>query len=58
MASPFAAGAAPQQPGQTPDYNKLFIAEQDNLAFARGLYTWVGDDVESRVLRKYGKLAK
>jgi len=58
MASPFAAGAAPQQPGQTLDYNKLFAAEQDNLAFARGLYCWVGDDIESRVLRKYGKPAK
>ncbi|KAK0486934.1 integral membrane protein DUF106-domain-containing protein [Armillaria luteobubalina] len=54
MASPFAtAGGA--QPGPQ-DFNKLFKAEKDNLAFSSGLYVWVGDDVEDRVLRKYGKL--
>lgn len=57
MSSPFAAVAAPQ-PGQTVDYSKLFIAERDNLEFSQGLYSWVGADVENRVLRKYGKLAK
>lgn len=52
-ASPFAnAGAAPAGPQ---DYNKLLKAEKDNLAFAEGLYSWVGKDVEERVLRKYGK---
>ncbi|KAI3612525.1 duf850 domain protein [Moniliophthora roreri] len=55
MASPFAsAGTNPQ--GQPQDFNKLFKAEKDNLALAEGLYKWVGDDVEDRILRKYGKL--
>ncbi|KAJ3810633.1 integral membrane protein DUF106-domain-containing protein [Lentinula aff. lateritia] len=54
MASPFAAGA--NQPGQPQDYVKLFKAEKDNLAFAEGLYSWMGDDVETRLLRKHGKL--
>ena len=57
MASPFAgAGMNPQ--GQPQDFNKLFKAEKDNLALAEGLYKWVGDDVEDRILRKYGKLPK
>ncbi|KAK0206526.1 integral membrane protein DUF106-domain-containing protein [Desarmillaria ectypa] len=55
MASPFAAAGA-GQPGQPQDFNKLFKAEKDNIAFSSGLYSWVGDDVEDRVLRKYGKL--
>jgi hypothetical protein len=52
--NPFAAtGTAP---GPAQDYNKLFKTERDNLQFAEGLYSWVGKDVEDRVLRKYGKL--
>jgi len=59
VATPFAAGlGAPQQPGQTLDYNKLFSAERDNLEFSQGLYSWVGNDVEMRVLRRYGRLTK
>lgn len=55
-ASPFAnAAAAPAGPQ---DFNKLFKAEKDNLEFAESLYTWVGKNVEDRVLQKYGKLAK
>jgi hypothetical protein len=55
-ASPFAtAGTAP---GQAQDYNKLFKAERDNLEFAEGLYSWVGMDVEDRVLHKYSKLPR
>jgi len=54
MASPFAAAAG--QPGQPQDYVKLFKAEKDNLAFAEGVYSWMGDGVETRLLRKYGKL--
>jgi len=53
-ASPFAGGAA--APAGPQDYNKLFKAEIDNLEFAQGLYTWVGNDVEDRVLKKYDKL--
>lgn len=54
-ASPFAgAGAAP--PGQAQDFNKLFKAEREHLELAEGLYSWIGKDVEDRVLRRYGKL--
>ncbi|KIY73639.1 transmembrane protein [Cylindrobasidium torrendii FP15055 ss-10] len=54
-ASPFGGGAMPQA-GQPQDYQKLYKAEADNLAFSNGLYKWVGEDVEDRILRKYGKL--
>ena len=54
MATPFAAAAA-ATPGQAQDYNKLFKAERDNLEFSEGLYAWVANDVESRVLKKYGR---
>ncbi|KAF9782810.1 integral membrane protein DUF106-domain-containing protein [Thelephora terrestris] len=56
MASPFAGAMQQSQPGQPMDYHKIFSAERDNLKFSEGLYNWVGDDVETRVLRKYGKL--
>jgi len=46
--------AAP--PAVPQDYNKLFKQEKENLEFDEGLYKWVGEDVEDRVLRKYGKL--
>ncbi|KAJ7904404.1 integral membrane protein DUF106-domain-containing protein [Mycena olivaceomarginata] len=52
-ASPF---AAPQAPGQAQDYNKLFKAEKDNLQFSEGVYSWVGEGVEDRVLGRYGKI--
>jgi hypothetical protein len=53
--SPFAAmGTA--QAGQPQDYAKLFKAERDNLEFAEGLYTWTGEDMETKILGKYGKL--
>lgn len=55
-ASPLAVVTTPQ-PGQPQDYNKLFKAECDNLEFSEGLYNWVGNNVENRVLRKYGKIA-
>ncbi|PPQ67825.1 hypothetical protein CVT26_007072 [Gymnopilus dilepis] len=54
--SPF-AGGAPAAANPVQDYNKLFKAEKDNLEFSEGLHNWVGNDVENRVLRKYGKLA-
>jgi hypothetical protein len=55
-ASPFAAmGNA--QPGQPQDFNKLFKAERDNLEFAEGLHSWVGENMDTKILRKYGKLA-
>lgn len=53
MASPFAGAGQAAGPQ---DYNKLFKAEKDNLAFAEGTYSWMGDDVETRLLQKYGKL--
>ena len=45
-----------QTPAQPQDYNKLFKAEKDNLELAEGLYKWAGNDVEIRILKKYGKL--
>jgi len=53
--SPFAAAAAPQ-PGAPQDFQKLFAAEKDSLELAEGVYSWVGADVERRVLEKWGKL--
>lgn len=54
-AMPFANATA--QPGQPQDFGKLFKAERDNLEFSEGLYKWVGEDVEERVLRRYGRLS-
>ncbi|KAI9574557.1 integral membrane protein DUF106-domain-containing protein [Boletus coccyginus] len=53
--SPFAAMGTAQAGPQ--DYAKLFKAERDNLEFAEGLYVWAGEDMESKILGKYGKLA-
>ncbi|CCM04830.1 uncharacterized protein FIBRA_07023 [Fibroporia radiculosa] len=55
MTTSFAVGATPQAP-QAQDFNKLFNADRDNLAFAEGLYNWVGKDIEGRILKKYGRL--
>ncbi|KAF8318224.1 transmembrane protein [Clavulina sp. PMI_390] len=44
------------QPGAPADYAKLFEAEKDNLEFAEGQYKWVGQDVERRVLERWGKI--
>lgn len=43
-------------PGQPQDFNKLFKAELNNLEFSEGLYKWSAEDVEDRILRKYGKI--
>jgi len=56
MTTPFAAAAAAPQPPQAQDFSKLFKAERDNLQFAEGLYAWVGKDIETAVLKKYGRL--
>jgi ER membrane protein complex subunit 3 len=53
--SPF-AGVQVGQPGQPQDFNKLFSAESENLQLAQGVYQWVGDGIDERILRKYGKL--
>lgn len=49
------AGGAPA-PGAPVDYAKLFTSEKDNLEFAEGQYKWVGQDVERRVLERWGKI--
>ncbi|KAL5487800.1 hypothetical protein ACEPAI_5908 [Sanghuangporus weigelae] len=55
--NPYANAQLPSaMPGQPQDFSKLFKAERDNLALADGLYNWAGADVESRVLRKYGRI--
>lgn len=46
------------QPGQPQDYHKLFAAEKENLQLAQGLYKWSVEDIEVRVLQRYGKLPK
>ena len=49
-----AGGGLNAGPGQ-PDVSKLFKAEVENLALAEGMYKWVGDGVEDRVLKTWGK---
>lgn len=57
LVSPYANASGPgAAPGQPQDFAKLFKAERDNLALADGLYKWAGEDVELRVLRKYGRI--
>nr|VWP00537.1 Pre-mRNA-splicing ATP-dependent RNA helicase PRP28 (EC [Ganoderma boninense] len=57
MTTPFAAAAAATpQPGQAQDYGKLFKAERDNLEFSEGLHQWIAKDVDTRILKKYGRL--
>ena len=57
MTTPFAAAAAAApQPGQAQDYNKLFKAERDNLECSEGLHQWIAKDVDTRILKKYGRL--
>jgi len=54
--SPFAAGAGSvMQLGPGQDMHKTFLQEKDNLELAEGLYKWVGDDIEDRVLQRWGK---
>lgn len=53
--SPFAS-AGTTQLSQPQDFAKLFKAERDNLELSEGQYTWVGEDLDLKVLRKYGKL--
>jgi len=50
--SPFGGQQAASTPMQ--DFSKMFKAEKDNLELSDGLYLWAGDDVETRVLLKYG----
>ncbi|KAI9255521.1 integral membrane protein DUF106-domain-containing protein [Sporodiniella umbellata] len=44
-------GAA--QPGQPQDFNKLFLAEKENVMITP--HVWDLDNVEERLLKKYGK---
>jgi hypothetical protein len=52
-ASPF---AVTPQAGQPQDFNKLLKAERDHLELAEGMHKWIGDDVETRILKRYGRL--
>ena len=49
------AGAGP---GMVPgtDMEKVFKAEVESLALAEGVYKWVGEGVEDRVLKTWGKI--
>ncbi|KAI8061349.1 integral membrane protein DUF106-domain-containing protein [Thamnidium elegans] len=47
-------GAMPGgQPGQPQDFNKLFLAEKENVMITP--HVWDLEDVEERLLKKYGK---
>jgi hypothetical protein len=52
--SPFAAVAGPA--GQPQDFNKIFIGESENLQLAQGIYKWVGEDIDQRILKRYEKI--
>jgi hypothetical protein len=44
------------QPGQPQDFNKLFLAEKENVMITP--HVWDLDDIEERLLKKYGKTFK
>ncbi|KAI7872642.1 integral membrane protein DUF106-domain-containing protein [Spinellus fusiger] len=44
------------QPGQQQDFNKLFLAEKENILITP--HVWDLDTVEERLLQKYGKITK
>jgi len=44
------------QAAQPQDFNKLLKAERDHLEFAEGVHKWIGDDIETRILKRYGRL--
>lgn len=49
-------GGMGQAPGQAPDFNKLFLAEKENVMITP--HVWDMEDVEERLLKKYGKEIK
>ncbi|KAI8885446.1 transmembrane protein [Backusella circina FSU 941] len=49
-------GGMGQAPGQAPDFNKLFLAEKENVMITP--HIWDMEDVEERLLKKYGKQVK
>ncbi|KAI6164756.1 integral membrane protein DUF106-domain-containing protein [Pisolithus thermaeus] len=53
--SPFASTGTAQS-GQPQDFAKLFKAERDNLELSEGQYAWAGEELDVKVLRKYGRL--
>lgn len=52
-AMPGAMPGATGQPGQQPDFAKMFLAEKENLLITP--HKWDLEDVEVRLLQKYGK---
>jgi hypothetical protein len=42
-------------PGQPQDFNKIFMAEKENLMITS--HDWELESIEEKVLRKYGKLS-
>lgn len=55
MLSGAGAGQAAAAPGAAPDFKKFFKQEAENLALAEGMYKWVGDGIEDRILKQFGK---
>ena len=50
------AGSGPMAGPGAPDMEKLFKSEVENLALAEGMYRWVAEGIEDRVLRQWGKI--
>ena len=44
------------QPGQPQDFNKLFLAEKENVMITP--HNWELDTIEEKLLKKYGKSFK
>lgn len=42
------------QPGQAPDFKKLFLAEKENVLITP--HVWELENIEERLLKKYGKV--
>ncbi|CAO3618726.1 unnamed protein product [Cunninghamella blakesleeana] len=43
------------QPGQAPDFKKLFLAEKENVLITP--HVWDLENIEERLLKKYGKIS-
>jgi hypothetical protein len=52
------AGSAPLGAPGAPDPEKLYKGEVENLALAEGMYRWVGEGIEDRMLERWGKKGK
>ncbi|KDQ20633.1 hypothetical protein BOTBODRAFT_26639 [Botryobasidium botryosum FD-172 SS1] len=56
--SPMAMPTGPMVMGPGQDFNKTLLGEKDSLELAEGVYAWVGDEIERRVLEQWGKVPR